>query len=650
MPEAPSDVVRIRGALDAALLDLRAVQDSEVPVREAEPPLARSVAQLYQALASTHDATAFRLAVSEAVRHAEDALLPLQRSRSSDPAVLRSVASLSDAVRTLSGPVRIPSGAGFDLPGPRKGAEVVTALVGEPRLLELRRPVLEPAVPVAAPEQPPAVTVDPDEPPPGAPVSLAQLLEEATAAAREEPLPAEAPPPRLEAPPVDPHALEVELFGAPLSEERLRFERARHFFEDLGTMGLLRHPDGGGPWRGRAPLERRLLARVDAILACGLDVFPQLVRLLAESPLPDAELTWAAILLHGMIAGDDMADEVVRLVHVSDASEPATFDAVAEALRLVPHPGVEAALQGWVRGAEPRLRRLALRALAPRGRLEVGHALAALDSDDPDLRAEGARALPQALGDLDDARLGALLRSREAGVVEAALQAALLRRRPVGPKTALGLVQEGRGAFARAAVYAALAATETAKPVFARARTGAKEPVLAEALGWLGDLDSVDVLLAWLEQGEPAAARALQRLTGASLSEALPDPTYASPEEQPFGRTFRPPPPFEVLSDDAAVWSAWWTKHRGRAQPGLRTRWGRAFSPAALLWEVDEGPFGPEDRTLAWMELVVRTGELLPLHVDDFVARQERELDGWRRVVGATAALQAGAWRSRVGS
>src|SRR5690349_16946184 len=119
MPEAPSEVVRIRGALDAALLDLRAVQDSAVPVREAEPPLARSVAQLYQALASTHDATAFRLAVSEAVRHAEEALLGLQRSRSSDPAVLRSVASLADAVRTLSGPVRIPSGVEFDLPGPR---------------------------------------------------------------------------------------------------------------------------------------------------------------------------------------------------------------------------------------------------------------------------------------------------------------------------------------------------------------------------------------------------------------------------------------------------------------------------------------------------------------------------------------------------
>jgi hypothetical protein len=199
-------------------------------------------------------------------------------------------------------------------------------------------------------------------------------------------------------------------------------------------------------------------------------------------------------------------------------------------------------------------------------------------------------------------------------------------------------------------VYAALAATDAARPVFGRARAGVKDPVLAEALGWLGDLDAVDVLLAWLEQGEPAAARALQRLTGASLTDALPDPTYATPEEHPFGRSFRPPPPFEVLTADAAVWRAWWTKHRARAQPGLRTRWGRAFSPAALLWEVDEGPFGPEDRTLAWMELVVRTGELQPLHVDDFVARQERELVEWRRVVRASATAQAGTWRSRVGS
>jgi hypothetical protein len=51
------------------------------------------------------------------------------------------------------------------------------------------------------------------------------------------------------------------------------------------------------------------------------------------------------------------------------------------------------------------------------------------------------------------------------------------------------------------------------------------------------------------------------------------------------------------------------------------------------------------------MELGVRTGESLPLHVDDFVARQERELEAWRRVVRATSATaQGGTWRTRLGS
>jgi hypothetical protein len=172
--------------------------------------------------------------------------------------------------------------------------------------------------------------------------------------------------------------------------------------------------------------------------------------------------------------------------------------------------------------------------------------------------------------------------------------------------------------------------------------------VLAEALGWLGDLDSVEVLLGWLADGEAAAAGALQRLTGASLTDALPDPIYTTPEEHPFGRTWRPPPPFEVLTADAPVWSAWWAKHRGRAQPGARFRWGRAFTPEAVLWEIDRGPFAPDDRALSHLELVVRTGEMLPLHVDDFVARQEREVEAWRRVARSGAQLTAGGWRARL--
>lgn len=260
------------------------------------------------------------------------------------------------------------------------------------------------------------------------------------------------------------------------------------------------------------------------------------------------------------------------------------------------------------------------------------------------------RALPLAVGALDERRVAVLLRSSEPSTVEASLRAALIRRWPLAARTALQLVQDGRGDHGRAAVYAALSATETARPVFAKATAARRSPVLAEALGWLGDLDSVDALLQWLGQGEAAAAMALQRLTGASLTEDVPEPVYARPEDQPFGRGWRPPSPYEVLTADPEVWSAWWARYRGRAQPALRWRWGRAFTPEALLWEIDAGPFGPDDRSLSHLELVVRTGESLPLAVDDFVVRQERQVEAWRSTVSRLAtSVSTGAWRARLG-
>jgi hypothetical protein len=548
-------------------------------------------------------------------------------------------------VQGLSRPVRIPPGAGADLPGATKGETVVPALRDEPRLLDLRREVLEPAVPIAPPETLPEVTVDTAEPPPGGPVSLEALLAEAARGAREadaEPV-APAPPPALAAGIPETTVLERPLLGEEISEEELRFERARHFFEDLGMMSLIRRPGPAAHWRSTAGLERRLLARVDAILACGTGVFPRLVRLLAESPLPDAELTWAAILLHGMLSGDDMFDEVIRLVRVTDLAEPASFDAVAEALRFVPHPRTVPTLQGWL-AAEPPLRRLALRALSARGVLPTAEALRAVSTDDPELRREGARALPVAVGPLDPAALLQLFRHPEAEVVEAALQTGLLRGNRAAATAALRLVQEGRGEFARAALYAAIASDDESRPVFARAWAAPLTPVLVEALGWLGDLGGVEPLLAHLAS-DPAAVPALQRLLGASLTEAEPDPREPAP---PFQEPWRPPRPFEVLSADAGVWRAWWTKHAPPPPWRARMRWGRPFTPEALLWELDEANLGPGDRHLAHLELVVRTRTQQALTVDDFVSRQEKQLQALRSALGARTREGAGRWILRL--
>ncbi|HET6984714.1 MAG TPA: hypothetical protein VFI53_21400, partial [Myxococcaceae bacterium] len=605
--DGTSEVVRIRGALDAALLELRAVKDPAVPLADAEAPLARSVALLYQALASTHDAAAFRRAVADAAQKAEEALAPLQRSGSKDPAVVRSTASLTDAVQSLARPVSIPVGVGLDLPGRKTPPGPVPALLDEPRLLELQRPVLEPAVPLAPPEGLPAVDeVDPDEPAPGGRPTLQALLAEASAAAgAEEPSTSpETPAPEPTLPLASPAALEKELLGEALTEDRLLFERARHFFEDLGVMSLMRRPVDGAHWRTPASVERRLLARVDAIVACGTPMFPRLVHLLADSPIPDAELTWAAVFLHGMVNGDDMFDEVLRLVRVTDLQDEASFDSVADALRFLPHPRTVPTLEGWL-DEEPPLRRLALRALAARGTLRVSEATAAIADERPELRREGARTLPLATGALDPGVLAQLLRHPEAEVVEGALQAGLQRGQPVARATALRLVQDGRGDFARAALYAALSASEESRAVFARAWTGPMSPLLVEALGWLGDLAAVEPLLARLEAKEVAAAGALQRLLGASLTETDPAPEEP-PDQPPFREAWRPPRPFDVLTARVEPWRTWWKAHAPPPPWRPRFRWGRLHSSEALLWEIDGAPLGSDARRLAHLELCLR--------------------------------------------
>ncbi len=635
-------MVRIRSALDAALLELRAVKDPAVPLADAEAPLARSVALLYLALASTHDASAFRRALADAAQQAEEALAPLQRSASTDPAVVRSAASLTDAVQTLARPLSIPVGLGLDLPGRATAGAPVPALLDEPRLLELQRPVLEPAVPLAPLDGVPAVEeVDPDEPPPGGRPSLEALLAEAIAAAgRDEPPPRETAPPGPALAVANPADMDRALLGEALTEDRLLFERGRHFFEDLGTMSLMRRPVDGAHWRTPASVERRLLARVDAIVACGTAVFPRLVRLLAEAPIPDPELAWAAIVLHGMVSGDDMFDEVVRLVRVTDLQDEASFDSVGDALRFLPHPRTVPTLEAWL-GAEAPLRRLALRALGARGALRVSEATRAIADERPEVRREGARALPLATGALDPAALLQLLRHPEAEVVEAALQAGLLRGQPVARVTALRLLQEGRGDFARAALYAALAATEESRAVFARAWTGPMSVVLVEALGWLGDLAAVEPLLVRLEAKDTAAAGALQRLLGASLTEA--DPAPDEPEDSPpFREAWRPPRPFDVLTAEVAPWRAWWKGHAPPPPWRPRFRWGRLHSSEALLWEIDGASLGTDARRLAHLELCLRTRQALPLTTDDFVARQEREVAAWR--VAAAGKGGAGRW------
>ena len=77
-------------------------------------------------------------------------------------------------------------------------------------------------------------------------------------------------------------------------------------------------------------------------------------------------------------------------------------------------------------------------------------------------------------------------------------------------------------------------------------------------------------------------------------------------------------------------------------------RWGRPFTPETLLWEIDEATLGSDDRRLAHLELVVRTRTQQALTVDDFVSRQERQLQALRSALGARTHEGAGRWIVRL--
>src|SRR6185369_3947663 len=168
------------------------------------------------------------------------------------------------------------------------------------------------------------------------------------------PPPAVAPAPPAPQPTreLDARAVAEQIGEPPLDESTLVFDRARNCLEELAGLGNMRRPMPGEPWA--APrTERRLLARLDAIVACGEAVLPGLVKQLEGRPLPDPELTWALLFLFGSLAGDDAVDQVIRLVMSTDLEAPDMMLFVADALALAPSPALERPLRAWLDPARP---------------------------------------------------------------------------------------------------------------------------------------------------------------------------------------------------------------------------------------------------------------------------------------------------------
>jgi hypothetical protein len=664
-PQAHTELLRARAALDDALCALCAVQDAALPVSAAEERIAGALEHAYRALGASSDAELFGRSVQAAGDDTSAALVLLQDVAQRDAAQADSgwqdcTRASAQALSALRASRYVAGAVPFALP--RLDAPAPSASVGLPRTLDPPRPLLRPTLPLPsrepAPEPLPSVPSELPPPAPIDPAALDALMARTAAAAAEADATADDAPrdegdgerkPAPKAPPPLPDALLDALrFGEPQREDAVLFDRARVALEELGMLALMRRPDDEDPWTSNRECERRILCRLDAVIAADLVRLPRLIRLLEERPLPDAELTLALVFVLGSLRGDDTRDEIARLLRVIALGDGDMFVAMADALSLSQHPGVPALLAGWLGDARPERRALATEVLGRKRLLDADAVARACADDDLAVQRAAARALCKYDGALPSADGHRLLHHDDPEVATYALRAIALRGDARALERARELVEADRAAHADAAYVVALCGGAD------EGRLLAAHPCRAvfAAFGWYGRIDSAPLLLAALEDGDDdakvEAATALHRITGAGLTDGAPMPEYADdPQAAPFLDAYREPTTPAELSSKPDVWRAYLERYARAAKPERRYRYGRPFSAAHDQWELVQPRAVRGERERAYLELRARFGVHAPLDTQAFVLAQHAQL----QEIGAQAARAAALrhpWQSRL--
>jgi hypothetical protein len=601
--------------LESALLLVREVEDPALDRSELAQLVASSLHQLYRANAAAAHPAAFADAIVLASLEIDRALeLVPERAGYAGVVELRDhlTATAEELRRAAAGEMeaRLPSKE-----QPWGGAR---ASVDVPVLLDPPRDVVVPSIPLPRVVLNPAVerSVVP-EPPRIASVSELDAL--------------------LQNPPQPTTKERVTRKRAAEAPRVAPFTAAQHIealasllVEELGMLGLVRQPREGQGWSGKARTEKRLLARVDAIVSCGAQVLPSLVRLLERRPVPDAELTWGLLFLFGSVAGDDMIDEALRLARASALSVSEVRDAVADAFALIPNVRIEARLRPWLRSSDANERAIAVHALGRRGALSADELPAVLE-DELVVAREAAFAIGSVAGRLDERALETVLHHGDEIVARRALFAAVSRHHAAGLRRARRLVAGQQGTFADAALVFAVSEGREGLDLLLEDAAVSGAPAVLVALGWFGHMGAIPYLLGRLESEDDvtvaAAANALARMAGHVLDDELPRPTPEPPRED---------------RRDAKPWRTWWRKHDRRADARVRVRFGAPWRPQTNVLELEQEHASAAHRILSHLELVARLGITAPFDPRAFVARQRIQLEGIAERANLAAAGASG--------
>jgi hypothetical protein len=443
--------------------------------------------------------------------------------------------------------------------------------------------------------------------------------------------------------------------------------RARDLLEEIAMVGIQREPLPGDSWRTSLPLEQRLLRAVDGLASLGPTAFAQLEELVLDAPAKDGARVFALTMAAGCLRGRDALGVAERVVLDFEVSDPSVVDSFSDALKLVPHDLLPVVLRSWLGAADPRHRAVAVDVLGYRG-LATEMELSSAALAEP---AVAAKALPY----LAAMRPGALdgvvdqaLDSEDAALKQAGwLALAIAGDRRAGSVLATAL--DGPARDEAAMLLAVFGDEHDQKNILERLGRAAS-PGMARAAGWAGAADAVPVLIGLLEADDasmaPAAADALERITGAGLVDTVavpaedlevpvpPDPPvpFADPPKlvrMVSDRRDHPPEPapetVERPTVDPERWRAFWRdRPQGSFLPGRRYRRGQPYTGAVTLAELDRSLATFAERRWLGRELAVRSGAHMRFDPHDFVVVQEETLRAWAPHAERTSSMP-GTWQ-----
>jgi len=452
-----------------------------------------------------------------------------------------------------------------------------------------------------------------------------------------------------------------------LGEDAFIRRWARECLDEIGMLGVQRAPLLGDEWRMSLPIERRMVAAIDAIAALGPTAIAYLEPLAMDAPVANPMSVFAIAMLGGCLDGRDALAGAERVLHHFGPNDPIVAEPFVAAMKLAPNPFVQSAMRSLSTATELGCRAVAVEVLAYRGWLTQEELAMLADEEDPRVFALALPALAAVRHrDLERALARALTRD-DLCVQVAALDAMALAAHPQAASAARAAAEGelGEGALVRLAL---VASEEDARWLLRRMKASAT-PAAIEAVGWAGLVEAVPALIELLEseeqKGQLATGAALDRLLGANLVESIeiqpealdevevvdPDPEPRPPRLSLAAFVSHPrdlPPPgssetLEVPAIDPARWRAYWAEHGRRRDPKQRLRRGNPYSPSVSLYELDRLPLSLEDRGRLHRELSARTGKLTPFDPHDFVVAQERSLAAWGTLVKASTETP-GSW------